>query len=234
MKKIALAFGKVTKERYGVHQGYIDSLLAVGGAPLPISSMTALAYMHLGEHDLMDHYVSDVANTHDALLLTGGADVNPALYNEEISAKTSGVEDDRDFLEISLIRAFMEADKKILAVCRGVQILNVALGGTLIQDLPSEGYPNHMVLEQEFGFAHEIIFEQGAQCATISQGATSVNSLHHQAIRKVAPSLKATAFSPDGVIEAVEANKILGLQWHPERMISADKRQLSYFGWLME
>ncbi len=234
MKTIALVFGKVSTERYGVHQGYVDSLIAVGAVSLPVCSMTALTYMQLGDLDLIDQYSSEVSKNHDALLLSGGADVNPARYNEETSNKTTGIEDSRDLLEISMIRAFMNEGKKILAVCRGVQILNVALGGTLIQDLKTEGYQEHMVVEQEYGFAHEIEFEPNSKCSAISQGATSVNSLHHQAIKQIAPSLKATAYSPDGVVEAVESDQILGVQWHPERMISADKRQLSYFSWLVE
>ncbi|SHE81673.1 putative glutamine amidotransferase [Ferrithrix thermotolerans DSM 19514] len=234
LHKTAVVFGTMSTDRYGVHRGYIESLGAVGAVAIPVSSLTVVGLEAGGVPDSVRDYAMAVASSCDSLLLTGGGDVDPLRYGQERSEKTAGVEPHRDDLEISLLRAFMAANKKILAVCRGVQILNVALGGTLIQDLVGGGYRDHMVTEKEYSFAHPVHFEQGTKISRLSHGITEVNSLHHQAIDVLSSALKVSAYSDDGVVEAVETDNVIGLQWHPERMIEADRNELTYFEWLID
>jgi putative glutamine amidotransferase len=160
------------------------------------------------------------------LLLTGGGDVDPSLYGEPPHETFHPSEDGRDQFEIALVRAAMDARLPIFAICRGMQVLNVALGGTLVQDIPSmvNGAVNHAVAEPRFAIAHEVWVVKGSRLATLMaeklDGDTcQVNSRHHQAVRQIAAGWEATATAPDGVIEAMELSGDvfrLGVQWHPE------------------
>jgi putative glutamine amidotransferase len=163
----------------------------------------------------------------DALLLTGGADVAPSLYAEAPHPTYQPAEDGRDAFEIEAIRLALERDMPMLAICRGMQVLNVVCGGTLWQDLPSErpSETPHRVKEPRDARAHvvEIAGESRLKqlLAADAAGAPSlpVNSRHHQALKHVAPGFVVTATAPDGVIEAVErpaSRFCLGVQWHPE------------------
>jgi len=160
----------------------------------------------------------------DGLLLQGGADVAPSSYGQTPIRDAWAGDLRRDEGEISLIRAALELGKPILAVCRGIQVLNVALGGTLWQDIPTQ-IPDaltHRDPERYDQLAHQVHFEGPSRVRdTYGGGATiTVNSVHHQALRTVASPLRVTARAPDGVIEAVEAEDsgqwIVGVQWHPE------------------
>jgi putative glutamine amidotransferase len=161
----------------------------------------------------------------DGLLLTGGADVDPALYDAE-PHPTTEADAARDAFEIPLTRQAIADDVPLFAICRGVQVLNVAAGGTLIQDLPSEA-PSaiaHSVDRPKDALTHDVSLTPGSRLATVMADraaieACPVNSRHHQAIARIAPSFVVSAVSGDGIVEAIErpeASFCLGVQWHPE------------------
>jgi putative glutamine amidotransferase len=160
----------------------------------------------------------------DGLVLTGGADVNPTLYGELPHPRLGAVSDIRDRWEIALVGAARKRALPLLAICRGAQILNVALGGTLFQDLPSQ-HPseiNHDPDRPRSSRSHSVEL-QGESRLARAVGSThiDVNSVHHQSILRVANELRVVATAPDGVIEAVEAAAespwwCVGVQWHPE------------------
>lgn len=163
----------------------------------------------------------------DGLLLTGGDDVDPAVYGEPRHPTTHDAEPGRDAFELTLTRGALDADVPILAICRGTQVLNVAAGGTLVQDIPSAvpGALSHSVTEPKFAIAHDVWISPESHLADLlrerleEQEELPVNSRHHQAIGRLAEGLEVAATAPDGVIEAVErpASKFcIGVQWHPE------------------
>jgi putative glutamine amidotransferase len=165
------------------------------------------------------------------VLLPGGGDVDPARYGAAVVDPTfDAAEDGRDEYETEIIRLALEQDLPLLAICRGVQVLNVALGGTLIQDIPTErpGAVNHRVTDPKWAIAHEVTVDAGSRVHAIlrdrisAAGTLAVNSRHHQSIKDVAPELRVTATAPDGIIEAVErpgSTFCLGVQWHPENFV---------------
>jgi putative glutamine amidotransferase len=161
------------------------------------------------------------------LMLTGGGDVDPALYHEPPHETFCAAEAGRDEFEIALVRRALELDLPVLAVCRGAQVLNVSLGGTLVQDIPSlvPGALDHSIETPTFAIAHEVWISKGSRLWSLMQekltegDAFPVNSRHHQAVAHLAPDLEATATAPDGVVEAIEhrqARFCVGVQWHPE------------------
>lgn len=166
----------------------------------------------------------------DGLLLTGGGDIEPKHYGEAPSPLLSDVEPERDVFELALVREARARDLPILAICRGIQVLNVAFGGSLVQDIPTEntGAQDHNLKvppNQPFSRAHEIWVEKDSLVAElmgerlVDADTVDVNSRHHQAVKKVADGFTVTATAPDGVIEAIEdstARFCLGVQWHPE------------------
>jgi putative glutamine amidotransferase len=163
----------------------------------------------------------------DGVLMTGGGDVDPALYGENRHPATDDAEPGRDQFELDLVRGALAADLPLLAICRGVQVLNVATGGTLVQDLAAAGFTRlpHAVPLPKDRECHGIRIEGGTKLSALlgrgSDPATTcrVNSRHHQAINQPGRGLVVTAQADDGVIEAVEkpdARFCLGVQWHPE------------------
>ena len=161
-----------------------------------------------------------------AVLLTGGGDVDPALYGEPRHATVQDAEPGRDAFEIELARRALEADVPLLAICRGAQVLNVAAGGTLVQDIPSalSSGLTHKVAEPTAD-CHEISIKPGTRLARAlgpqveSSCACRVNSRHHQSVGRIGEGLVASAVAPDGVVEAIEhpsARFCIGVQWHPE------------------
>jgi putative glutamine amidotransferase len=174
----------------------------------------------------------------DGLLLTGGGDVSPSCYHEEPVPEIYGVNIDRDQWELALVTAARSERLPILGVCRGAQILNVAAGGTLIQHLPDvSAEPHGLRGPREREEVHPVGIEPGSLLATVVEGARlGVNSLHHQALALVGDGLRAVAWGPDGVIEAVESAEgepVLAVQWHPELMIDHPRHQ-RLFDWLAQ
>ncbi len=161
------------------------------------------------------------------LLLTGGGDVRPDLYGATAHATFDPAEPGRDEYEIELVRRALEKDLPVFAICRGVQLLNVARGGTLIQDIPDEvgTTVEHRIKEPRFAIAHDVwltpdsLLQRTMRERLEEADACAVNSRHHQAPKDLGEGLIASATAPDGVIEAVEDPSrrfCLGVQWHPE------------------
>ena len=166
----------------------------------------------------------------DGLMLTGGGDVDPARYGEAPHPTIEEAEPGRDEFELALINEARARSLPIFAICRGVQVLNVARGGTLVQDIPSQvpgalAHRLNVPPRQSYSLAHEIWIDKDTLLAQLMRERLSdadsceVNSRHHQALKQVAPGLIVSATAPDGVIEAVEDSSApfcLGVQWHPE------------------
>jgi putative glutamine amidotransferase len=216
---VAVLAGREPADRYSLHRGYLDALWAVGAIPvvvLPGPPEQARAALELA----------------GALLVSGGGDVDPAVYGASPQAELMDLDPDRDAFEVAAVRWATATGRRVLGICRGAQVVNVALGGDLVQDLPSAGLPGHWRLEDQYSPVHEIQAVPGSAAHASLSGAARVNSIHHQAIRTPGEGLVVSAWSPDGVVEAVEGDGVLGLQWHPERLHGADARHLAPFTWL--
>lgn len=192
---------------------YEESVRRAGGEPRVVDPGEAPA--------------ADVISSVGGLLLAGGGDVLPALYGAAAHPLFDAAEPGRDEYEIELLRRAVEADLPVLAICRGVQVLNVARGGTLIQHIPDEvgTTVNHRVPMPPHSIAHDIWIEPGSLLDRLMGERFEpgepcpVNSRHHQAARTIGEGLIASATAPDGVIEALEDPSrrfCLGVQWHPE------------------
>lgn len=198
----------------GVGASYIEAITAAGGIPFLIPLLDN------------ERSIKALYDLTDGLLFAGGEDVDPSLYNEEPHEKLGDVSPARDFLEKTLIH-LAKADKKpILAICRGIQIVNASLGGTLYQDLPSQrGIKGHRSegADRWIHCSDKIdVASESRLAGLLGCGQLEVNSLHHQAVKDVAPGMQIAAQSADGVIEAIESTDkswfALGLQCHPETL----------------
>jgi putative glutamine amidotransferase len=163
----------------------------------------------------------------DGLLLTGGGDIDPVLYGDTRHPTVEDAEPGRDEFEIDLARRAMAADVPLLAICRGAQVLNVAAGGTLVQDIPSAVQSTllHSIVEPKSAEAHAVHVTPGSRLeralgSTVDSAHTClVNSRHHQSVGRVGSGLVSSALAPDGVVEAIEqpgSEFCVGVQWHPE------------------
>jgi putative glutamine amidotransferase len=224
MNKIAVTFGKE------VDNAYLDAVKAAGSEPVALQSTTDPTEWRR------------VFSECDALLLTGGGDVQPERYELKLSpadrAKFIRGEDAaRDDLEIELTNKAVSLDMPVLAICRGIQVLNVALGGTLIHDLPKclagiEPKIEHKPADK-FALSHEVAWNKKSRLVRdLGRDYPRVNSSHHQAVGRIAKQLTTTAHAPDGVIEAVEnpdARFLVGVQFHPERSVEDHSEFLDLF-----
>ena len=176
----------------------------------------------------------------DGVFVPGGADVDPSSYGDEKHSACGRTDLARDRTELAFVRWAAEDGKPVLAVCRGVQILNVAAGGTLYQDLTAhrEGsikhdyFPVNGLYTREYRSHHVHITEETRLARLLEDDVVHVNSMHHQGIKTLAPGLVASAVAPDGVIEAVEplnGQFMIGVQWHPENLVESDPRMHRLF-----
>ncbi len=188
----------------GVPETYARAIVRAGGLP-------SLALCDGG---------ADYARRYDGLLLTGGADVDPALFGEAVYNETVEIDAARDFRERQLFDAFCAAGKPVLGICRGIQMLVVFLGGTLWQDLPAQRGLVHAAPVR----AHPVRLQRGHPLAALLGESLRVNTFHHQAIKTLPAALTAVGWSDDGLVEAVSHVRapVWGVQWHPERMTGAD------------
>jgi putative glutamine amidotransferase len=168
---------------------------------------------------------ADIVRAVDGILLPGGGDVQPSLYGEAVHPAFDAAEPGRDEYELELARRAAEADVPLLAICRGIQVLNVARGGTLVQHIPDIADAlNHTLKEPSFAIAHDIWIAEGSLLERLlrerlDDDTLPVNSRHHQSVKAVGDGLVVTATAPDGIVEAVEdpgRRFCVGVQWHPE------------------
>jgi putative glutamine amidotransferase len=200
---------------YAIRDNYCAAVASAGGLPIPLPH----------EVELADDYVALL----DGLVVTGGAfDVDPALYGATHRHGSVVTKDRRTAFELAVLNGFLEADRPVLGICGGQQLLNVALGGTLIQHIPDE-IENALAHEQpnprtEPGHEVEVVADSLLHRLAGGAATLAVNSAHHQAAGAVAEGVVVSGRAPDGVIEAIEAPErrfCLGVQWHPEYHISA-------------
>ena len=176
----------------------------------------------------------DIYERLDGVFLTGGVDVDPSNYGETRLACCDETDPERDWTEMRLVRWAQEEGKPLIGVCRGIQMINVALGGSLYQDVREQRCESirhdYFSTSGEFSreyLAHTVRIERGSRLAQLlSAEEVPVNSMHHQGIRRLAPGLRPTAFAPDGLIEGFEgqnARFLLGVQWHPEELAESSE-----------
>jgi putative glutamine amidotransferase len=206
--------------RFSVPRDYVDAVRRAGGLPVLLPP---------GETD-----VAQLIDSLEGLVLTGGGDVAPERYGSSGGPAVYGVNAERDSFEIALVHCAVAQQLPLLAICRGLQVLNVALGGTLIEHLPAEvgeqlahRAPPHHPIE------HTVCIADDCRLATLLRaGEVNVKSWHHQGLRAVAPQLQVVARAADGVVEAVEMPAhpwLLGVQWHPELTAAQDLFQQRLF-----
>lgn len=199
-------------KEYHINKCYTEAILSAGGLPV-ILSVTI-------DKGIIKEYIEQI----DGLLLTGGADVDPLIYGENPLPATGEIDPERDIFELELVKHAYQEKLAILGICKGCQIINIAMGGTLYQDLFNQRkgilkhnqeaprwYPTHRVNIKKDSYLYKII----------NQETIKVNSIHHQSIKDVSPNFNISAVAEDGVIEAIEIRAqrfILGVQWHPETM----------------
>jgi putative glutamine amidotransferase len=220
---VAVLAGRSPAERYSVHRGYIDAVSAVGGLAVMVPAGGGIDPLDVAEWVLQA----------DAVIVSGGGDVDPLLYGAEAGPELMEVDLARDLIELEAVRAAMAAGRRVLGVCRGVQVMAVATGGTLLADIGVRGYRGHWEEERQYQPVHEVKAEPGSIAESVLGDITEVNSIHHQAVADPGPVLEPSAWAPDGLIEAVEGPTALGVQWHPERLCGKDARHLGPFRWLV-
>lgn len=200
----------------GLMPSYLNAVIMGGGTPLLIP------------HGLAEEQLADVLSRVDGIMLPGGGDIHPAAYNGHYHKSIWGIDQERDRIEIFAARYAVERQKPLLAICRGHQVLNVALGGTLWEDIESQNLNaqrhNYFKAFPRNYLAHPVEITPNSLLAkALDSTETAVNSLHHQGVRDLAPELTATAVSQDGLVEAVEVTGhpfALGVQWHPENLVT--------------
>ena len=192
-----------------------QSIMDAGGVPIVLPNVPP------------DQVIDELVATIDGLLVTGGVDVDPLTFGEEPKQNLGTVCPERDKFEISIIKKMIALNKPIFAICRGCQVLNVALGGDLYQDIYSQTEGEllqHTQIAPRWHASHFINVRKDSLLYQIVQTESfKVNSFHHQAVKNISEHLKISAKSNDGLIEAIESNNhkfVLGVQWHPENMVS--------------
>ena len=205
---------------------YLDGIKAAGGIPIVLS-------LEMSEAD-----ADQIVETCDGFLFTGGQDVSPKLYGMEDATGTIVSSPERDKLETLLLSRALQADKAVLGICRGLQFINVFLGGTLWQDLPSQ-HPSEIVHRQGKPYdapTHQVLLSGDLQ-ALLGKDILEVNTLHHQAVKDLGSGLTPMAIAPDGIVEAVQMTGkrfVWAVQWHPEYLFRTDSDSQVIFSCFVE
>ncbi len=216
------------KERLWMRPDYLDGIMEAGGAPL--------IFPFTEDEELTDQFTGMC----DGILFTGGQDVSPAIYGEEPLPQLEEVSDRRDRLELLVIKEALALEKPVFGICRGLQFLNAALGGTLYQDLSTQ-YDARIPHRQSEPYSvptHEVNIEPGSPLADVlGSGPISVNSFHHQGVKDLAPGLVPMAWAPDGLVESFfrpGSAFFWAVQWHPEMLFRNDENSRKLFRTFVE
>lgn len=199
-----------------IANAYVNALIKAGGSPVLIPLNTD------------ESQLEEVLSALDGLVLSGGGDIHSRFFNDDLHPTVTDADEQRDRYDLSLVRIAARKQLPIFGICRGQQVINVALGGNLIQDIPSQ-LPQSTILHsqqepREVG-THTVSIDPSSQLFKIVKSdQLLVNSIHHQAVKDLAPGFRAVAYAPDGVVEGIESEdgySIFGVQWHPEHMAMA-------------
>ncbi|MCC3145514.1 gamma-glutamyl-gamma-aminobutyrate hydrolase family protein [Halanaerobium sp. Z-7514] len=210
-------------------QDYSEALSRVGALPL------IFPYLESKKDD--EEYIKKVLNEVDGVVLPGGSDIDPALYDSYPQKNLGKISPERDRWELKILRLAMEAKKPILGVCRGFQLINIYYGGSLKVDVCGNNVeskiPHMALMVPKYYKTHKLKIKSGSRLAEIfGKEDIAVNSYHHQAVKEVGQGLIVSGVAPDGVVEAVEDPNypyLLGVQWHPEMMAAQEEEQLKIF-----
>jgi len=202
---------------------YYLAIQDAGGIPFVLPNIEKI--------DLVDHYIKIL----DGLLLSGGGDVHPSFFHQRIKVNNLRIKKERDRFEIALTRKAKKKKLPILGICRGPQVINIALGGTIYQDLSlrkERTFDHKPEAVMRFKKKHKVKIREGSKLfSIINKKEIEVNTNHHQIIKDIAPGLSASAWSADGVIEALESKGkdfLISVQWHPEAMLEHSSSKLLF------
>lgn len=211
------------KDSYWMLPGYMKGIEEAGGIPVMLP---------LTEDETI---LERLAESFDGFLFTGGQDVSPELYGEEVLPECGECSPERDAMERILLEKILMSGKPLLGICRGIQLLNAALGGTLYQDLPAQhpGEINHHMTPPYDRAVHKVTLKPSAPLYEIlGTGEIAVNSYHHQAVKELAKALEVSAVSEDGLVEGVympDKKFVMAVQWHPEFSYLKDENARKIF-----
>ncbi|WP_295162389.1 gamma-glutamyl-gamma-aminobutyrate hydrolase family protein [uncultured Brachyspira sp.] len=211
-----------------INNSYVNSIIRAKGIPF---------IMPITEDEKI---IKKMAENTDGIIMTGGADIHPFRYDEEPIEKIGSISQERDEYDFKLMKYASEMNKPIFGICRGMQVINVHFGGTLIQDIPTQRNTNilHSQTAEYHTATHKIQIAKDSIIYDMFGEYYEVNSFHHQAIDKLSKYFKVTASSKDGIAEAIEYNKkdsfILGVQWHPELMSARNIKMQNLFDMFVE
>ena len=215
-------------EKAFVNRTYVDSVVRAGGVPfiMPICE----------DENIIKKMIENV----DGVIMTGGVDIHPFRFNEEPNPKIGEISKERDDFDFLIMKHAFEKNKPIFGICRGIQLINVFFGGTLIQDINSQKNTNilHSQTAPRDIATHKIKIKKDSVIFDIFGKSAEVNSFHHQAIGKLSKDFKITSAANDGIIESIEFKKkdrfILGVQWHPECMTEKDEKMQNIFSMFVD
>lgn len=199
---------------YSDNSSYFDYVRAGGGLPVIVSVKN-------------EQEANRIAEMSDGLLITGGEDCDPEYYNEQ-NTHSEIIQPEIEESDFMLYRAFIKAGKPVMGICRGIQVIGVCEGVHLIQDIPTEYGTEHTQSKknppiQREEYCHTDTFMEGTGLYDIFGTSHGVNSFHHQALREVPQGFTLTAISEEGIIEGIEKDHVIGVQWHPERLLHDPK-----------
>lgn len=214
---------------YSVAADYTQAIERAGGIPVILP-------LHIDN-------IEGLLDSLDGVIFSGGGDIEATLFKQENHETVSGLDTERDSFEINLMQAAFDRDLPILAICRGVQVMNVARGGDLIQDIPSQTDSKMQHAQRAEGVGEHDLFQTATVIAgdnpittALGEGPANINSFHHQSIGKVAADLEVVATADDGIIEAMyapEQTYAVGTQWHPERLAAKHAEHQRLFDQLL-
>lgn len=221
---------EVGKKGHQISHANVDAITRAGGIPVILPNI------------LEEDNIEELAQRIDGLYATGGADIDPTLFGEEPHKDLGGVTPTRDFFEITITKKILELGKPFLGVCRGSQVLNVAAGGTLYQDIYAQSDRELLQHNQKafrYHGSHFVYVEKDSLLYRLTgQEKFKINSYHHQAVKDIAAGFQSSGRASDGIIEAIEKPDhpfVLGVQWHPELMlVNDDELSLKIFKGFIE